>query len=131
VATRALNAVQFGGLGVSRFVRFDDNDNVGIGTTSTGSKLTVAGTIESISGGIRFPDATTQATAGITSINTNETLPGNGTAASPLSVASPLMVRDLDHPARQPFSALSSFFVGSDILLTRTNTKLATTEIDF
>jgi len=40
-----------------------DSGNVGIGTTSPGSKLTVAGTIESTSGGIKFPDGTTQTTA--------------------------------------------------------------------
>jgi len=104
-ATTAVNALQLGGLGANRYVRFDDNDNVGIGTISTGSKLAVAGTIESKSGGIKFPDATTQTTAGITSVNTDATLSGNGSAASPLGVASPLMVRDLDNPARQPFSA--------------------------
>ncbi len=37
--------------------------NLGIGTPSSGSKLTVAGTIESTSGGIKFPDGTTQTTA--------------------------------------------------------------------
>ncbi|RAP36134.1 hypothetical protein DID80_05580, partial [Candidatus Marinamargulisbacteria bacterium SCGC AAA071-K20] len=37
--------------------------NVGIGTTSPGQKLTVAGTIESTSGGIKFPDSTVQTTA--------------------------------------------------------------------
>jgi len=37
--------------------------NVGIGTASPGQKLTVAGTIESTSGGIKFPDGSTQTTA--------------------------------------------------------------------
>jgi N-acetylneuraminic acid mutarotase len=37
--------------------------NVGIGTNTPVSKLTVAGTIESISGGLKFPDGTTQTTA--------------------------------------------------------------------
>ena len=37
--------------------------NVGIGTTSPTSPLTVAGTIESSSSGFKFPDGTTQATA--------------------------------------------------------------------
>ncbi len=37
--------------------------NVGIGTTLPGEKLTVAGTIHSMSGGIKFPDGTIQATA--------------------------------------------------------------------
>jgi hypothetical protein len=36
---------------------------VGIGTASPGQILTVAGTIESTSGGVKFPDATTQTTA--------------------------------------------------------------------
>ncbi|MBK7473631.1 MAG: hypothetical protein IPI73_26340 [Betaproteobacteria bacterium] len=36
--------------------------NVGIGATSPGSKLTVAGLIESTSGGIKFPDGTIQTT---------------------------------------------------------------------
>ena len=37
--------------------------SVGIGTTAPGQKLSVAGTIESTSGGIKFPDGTTQLTA--------------------------------------------------------------------
>jgi hypothetical protein len=37
--------------------------NVGIGTTSPGEKLTVTGTVESTSGGFKFPDGTTQASA--------------------------------------------------------------------
>jgi|GEM_PF-635851 len=37
--------------------------NVGIGTNAPGQRLTVAGTVESTSGGFKFPDGTTQATA--------------------------------------------------------------------
>src|SRR5947209_17419505 len=37
--------------------------NVGIGTLTANSKLTVAGVIETTTGGIKFPDGTTQATA--------------------------------------------------------------------
>jgi hypothetical protein len=37
--------------------------NVGIGTTTPGQKLTVAGTIQSTSGGIEFPDGSVQTTA--------------------------------------------------------------------
>ncbi|MGZ6426673.1 MAG: beta strand repeat-containing protein [Bdellovibrio sp.] len=41
-----------------------NNGNVGIGTVSPGQKLSVGGTIESTSGGFKFPDGTTQTTAG-------------------------------------------------------------------
>ncbi|MEK6282045.1 MAG: DUF2341 domain-containing protein [Acidobacteriota bacterium] len=37
--------------------------NVGIGTPNPGQKLSVAGTIESTTGGFKFPDGTTQSTA--------------------------------------------------------------------
>jgi hypothetical protein len=40
--------------------------NVLIGTTTGTSKLTVNGTIESLTGGIKFPDDTVQATAAVT-----------------------------------------------------------------
>src|SRR5262249_42581904 len=39
--------------------------NVGFGTTSPGNPLTVVGTIESTSGGFKFPDGTTQTTAAL------------------------------------------------------------------
>ena len=45
------------------YVAVANNDNVGIGTSSPAQKLSVAGTIESTSGGIKFPDGTTQTTA--------------------------------------------------------------------
>ena len=38
--------------------------NVGIGTTAPAQKLSVAGTIESTSGGIKFPDGTVQRSSG-------------------------------------------------------------------
>ena len=42
----------------------DTGSRVGIGTTNPGQKLSVAGIIESIGGGFKFPDGTTQTTAG-------------------------------------------------------------------
>ena len=101
-SANADNANQLGGLLPDRFVQYDLNGDVGIGAVSNGSKLTVSGVIESTKGGIKFPDATTQTTAGLTSVVTNSPLIGDGTSASPLGVASPLIVRDIDNPAFQP-----------------------------
>ena len=83
---------------------------VGIGTDTPTSKLTVPGTIETTSGGVKFPDGTVQtssAAGALFSVAHDTTLTGNGTQASPLGVASPLEVRDLDNPARQPVQANS------------------------
>lgn len=44
-------------------VRVDASGNVGIGTISPGQKLSVVGTVESTSGGFKFPDGSIQATA--------------------------------------------------------------------
>ena len=64
--------------------------NIGIGTDSPTSKLTVRGMIETTMGGYKFPDGTVQTTAGLTSIFHDSTLEGDGTAASPLRIAVPL-----------------------------------------
>jgi hypothetical protein len=45
-----------------RFV-INSSGNVGIGNASPASRLTVAGVVESTSGGVKFPDGTTQTTA--------------------------------------------------------------------
>ncbi len=44
-------------------MRINGRGNVGIGSAAPGSKLTVAGTVESTSGGFKFPDGTTQTSA--------------------------------------------------------------------
>jgi hypothetical protein len=46
-------------------VRIVSGGNVGIGNTAPGSKLTVAGVVESTTGGVKFPDGTTQTTAAV------------------------------------------------------------------
>ena len=57
------NFLRIGTVGTER-VRIASSGNVGIGTTSPAQKLSVAGTIESTSGGFKFPDGTVQTTAG-------------------------------------------------------------------
>lgn len=49
--------------GGAEVMRITSTGNVGIGTTSPGQKLTVAGTVESTSGGFKFPDGSTQTAA--------------------------------------------------------------------
>ena len=50
--------------------------NVGIGTTTPGDKLTVAGVIASTTGGFRFPDGTVQTTATLRGPQGNAGPPG-------------------------------------------------------
>ncbi len=70
--------------------------NVGVGTTTPGSKLTVAGTVESTSGGVKFPDGTTQASATfkwqVVAGTTQQAQPNTGyavTSASQVTVTLP------------------------------------------
>lgn len=57
---------------------------VGIGTSSPNQQLEVAGTIFSSTGGFKFPDATTQTTAAITSLTGD--VSGSGAGAATTSV---------------------------------------------
>ena len=71
---------------------FEDKfGNVGIGTTTPTSPLTVRGTIESTLGGFKFPDGTILSTA-FSSVQHDATLKGDGTAGNPLGVAIPLIL---------------------------------------
>ena len=66
---------------------------IGIGTTTPTSTLTVRGMIEATTGGFKFPDGTVQTTSSssaLLGVSHDATLAGAGTAASPLGVAVPL-----------------------------------------
>lgn len=59
----------------------DSTKRLGIGTALPGQKLTVAGTIESTAGGVKFPDGTTQTTAFTSPLS----VAGGGTGATTLT----------------------------------------------
>jgi hypothetical protein len=62
---------------ISTAVTILSTGNVGVGTTTPGQKLSVAGVVESTSGGVKFPDGTTQTSAAaLTSCPTNYTMIG-------------------------------------------------------
>jgi hypothetical protein len=63
------------------------NGRVGIGTAVPGQKLTVAGTIESTSGGIKFPDGTMQTTASTPATFTMCYSSNSGVPAEPCNTA--------------------------------------------
>jgi hypothetical protein len=75
---------------------FEDKfGKVGIGTITPTSTLTVQGMIQTTLGGYKFPDGTVQTTSAANALLTvmhNDTLTGNGTSASPLGVAIPLIL---------------------------------------
>jgi len=64
--------------------------NVGIGTTTPSSPLTVNGAIQSLAGGFIFPDNSVQSSAGLINVTHDATMMGSGVSTSPLGVVVPL-----------------------------------------
>jgi hypothetical protein len=54
-----------------------DTQRVGIGTNAPTSTLSVVGTVESTSGGFKFPDASVQTSAGVSSVSASAGINGN------------------------------------------------------
>jgi trimeric autotransporter adhesin len=73
-------------------MRIAPDGRVGIGTATPAQMLSVAGTIESTTGGFRFPDGTTQTSAvtnGVTSLTAGAGISVTGTASSPVVSVAP------------------------------------------
>ena len=70
--------------GVGTVLNATSSGNVGIGTATPGQKLSVNGTIESTSGGVKFPDGTVQTTAAVAQpiMSTGHINGANGTPAA-------------------------------------------------
>jgi len=93
------------------------NTNVGIGTATPGQKLTVAGIIESTTGGIKFPDGSIQNTAtlrgptGIQGPPGPQGVPGPQGAQGLQGAAGPIGLKGPAGPKGDPGPPVSTFVV--------------------
>jgi hypothetical protein len=78
----------------------DSGGNVGVGTASPGEKLSIAGTVQSTSGGFKFPDGSTQTTAAPNAAYTTYSAPSLDTREiADVDDANPTELAHLDLPA--------------------------------
>jgi hypothetical protein len=99
----------------SERMRITPAGNVGIGTTSPGQLLSVAGTIESTTGGFKFPNGTTQTTAVSLGANTftgTQTIVG-GNLALPLSTKGTGSLTVGGNPFLHSYGYPTNAFVGT------------------
>jgi hypothetical protein len=90
---------------------------VGIGTTTPGYPLTVNGVIQSVTGGFRFPDGTTQTTAavgggggGVTITSPNGSITVGGTATAPTLAVNPAAIGPSGTLAKVPVVVAQTSF---------------------
>ncbi|MGH9766079.1 MAG: hypothetical protein ACREAB_01490 [Blastocatellia bacterium] len=107
---------------INSVITEDLNGRIGIGTETPGSALTVAGQIETTSGGIKFPNGTVQTTSAAGSlfqVSHNTTLLGNGTTASPLGGNVPALglLNAVTHNATLAGNGTSASPLGVAVLL--------------
>jgi hypothetical protein len=106
-------------------MRITSAGNVGIGITAPGQKLSVAGTIESTSGGFKFPDATVQATASpggsVTSVGSGLGLTGGPIKSSGTLAINPAVVPQLGASNTFTGSITANSFTGSGVGLSNVN----------
>jgi hypothetical protein len=110
---------------LNEWMRITSAGNVGIGTTTPAQKLSVAGMLESTSGGFKFPDATVQTTASlggsVTSVGSGLGLTGGPIKSSGTLAINPAVVPQLGASNTFTGSITANSFTGSGAGLSNVN----------